>query len=66
MSEFIFEDIMSPGIILSNKLNLSGIIKYYPDYLHVDQIMDLTINDKLDPSDLPIRNAITYKTNSLG
>lgn len=53
MEGIIFEDIMSPGVILSNCIELPECNKYYPDYLQVDQMINLSINDKLDPSNLP-------------
>lgn len=63
MEELIFEDIMSPGIILSNCIKVSGIKKYYPDYLQVGQVINLSINDKLNPSNLPHNTALVYNTN---
>ncbi len=39
MEERIFGDITSPGVILSNCMDLSGIKKHYPDYLQVDQML---------------------------
>ena len=63
MEELIFEDIMSPGVILSNYLEFSSIKKYYPDYLQIDQVINLSINDKLNPSNLPHNAALVYNTN---
>ena len=63
MKDIIFEDIMEPGIILSNSIELSGIKKYYPDYLQVDQVINLSLSDKLDPSNLPEKSALVYNTN---
>ena len=63
MEGLIFEDIMSPGIILSNCIEFSGIKKYYPDYLQVNQVINLSINDKLNPSNLPEKTALVYNTN---
>ena len=63
MKDLIFEDIMSPGIILSNCIEFSGIKKYYPDYLQVNQVINLSINDKLNPSNLPEKTALVYNTN---
>lgn len=63
MGDIIFEDIMEPGVILSNSLELSGITKYYPDYLTVDQMINLSINDKLDHSNLHEKSALVYNTN---
>lgn len=59
----IFEDAMYPGIKLSNAIDMSGYIKYYPDYLQIDRIMTLTINDKLNPSVLPPKCVFIYETN---
>ena len=50
MEEVFFEDI----IIFK---------KYYPDFLQVEQIINLSINDKLDPYNLPGNTALVYKTN---
>ncbi len=63
MEELIFEDIMFPGVILSNCIELSGMKKYYPDYLQVDWVINLSINDKLTPSNLPENSALVYNTN---
>jgi len=63
MKKNIFEDIMSPGVVLSNCVELPECRKYYPDYLQVDQIIYLTIEDKLNPSNLPRNAALVYKTN---
>lgn len=63
MEELIFEDIMEPGVILSNSIELSGITKYYPDYLQTHQVINLTLNDKLDSSNLPEKSALVYNTN---
>ncbi|MBD5522611.1 MAG: hypothetical protein HDR03_15545 [Lachnospiraceae bacterium] len=63
MEALIFEDIMSPGVILSNCIELSGTHKYYPDYLQVDQVIILTLSDKLVPSNLPKRSALVYNIN---
>lgn len=52
MDEIIFEDIMSPGVQLSNCIEFSG-IKKYPEYLQVEKMVNLSISDKLDPSNLP-------------
>lgn len=65
MDELIFEDIMSPGVILSNCIDLSGIKKYYPDYLLVDQVINLSLNDKVNPSNLPQNTVLVYNTNYL-
>lgn len=63
MEEIIFEDIMSRGVILSNYIELPECKKHYPDYLQVDQMINLSINDKLAPSNLPKNTALVYKTN---
>ncbi len=63
MEEIIFEDIMCPGVILSKCIELPECKKYYPDYLQVDQMINLSINDKIDPSNLPRNTALVYKTN---
>ncbi len=63
MDKLIFEDIMDSGIILSNCIEFSEIKKYYPDYLQVDQIINLSISDKLNPSNLPHNTAFMYNTN---
>lgn len=63
MEEIIFEDIMSPGIKLSHFIELSGVKKYYPDYLQVNQVINLSIDDKLNPSDLPQKSILIYNTN---
>lgn len=63
MDELIFEDIMSPGVILSNCIDLSGIKKYYPGYLLVDQVINLSLNDKVNPSNLPQNTVLVYNTN---
>mgnify|MGYP001076419168 FL=1 len=63
MEELIFEDIMSPGVILSYCIDLSSIKKYYPDYLQVDQVINLSLDDKLNPSNLPQNTALVYNTN---
>lgn len=63
MEELIFEDIMSLGIVLSNCIELSSIKKYYPDYLQVDQLINLSLSDKLNPSNLPHNTALVYNTN---
>lgn len=63
MDEIIFEDIMSPGVQLSNCIELSGIKKYYPEYLQVEKVVNLSISDKLNPSNLPRKCALVYKTN---
>lgn len=63
MEEVIFEDIMSPGVILSNCIELPGYKKYYPNFLQVGQIINLSINNKLDPSNLSGNTAFVYKTN---
>ncbi len=54
---------MFPGVILSNYIELLECKKYYPDYLQVDQMINLSINDKLDPSNLQKNTALVYKTN---
>lgn len=63
METLIFEDIISLGVILSNSIELSGIKKYYPDYLQVDQVINLSISDELNPSDPPKKSALVYNTN---
>ena len=64
MDEIIFEDIMSPGVQLSNCIEFSGIKKYYPEYLQVEKMVNLSISDKLDPSNLPRKSALVYKPKS--
>lgn len=63
MKRLIFEDIMYPGVILSNSIELSGLKKYYPDYLQVDQVINLSLSDKLNSSNLPKKSALVYNTN---
>lgn len=63
MEELIFEDIMSPGIILSNCIELSGSKKGYPDYLQIEQVVKLSLEDRLDPSNLSKKSAFIYHTN---
>lgn len=63
MEDIIFENIMEPGVVLSNSIELSGINKYFPDYLQADQVINLSLSDKLDPSNLPEKSALVYNTN---
>lgn len=63
MYETIFDDIMSPGVELSNYIEFSGYTKYYPDYLKVEQIINLTIDDKVNPSNLLKNAAFVYQSN---
>ena len=51
------------GVILSNSIELSGLKKYYPDYLQVDQVINLSLSDKLNSSNLPKKSALVYNTN---
>lgn len=54
---------MSPGIILSNCIELSGSKKGYPDYLQIEQVVKLSLEDRLDPSNLSKKSAFIYHTN---
>ena len=63
MTQTIFADIMTPGITLSNCIELSGVKKYYPDYLQVNQVINLSVDNKLKPSNLPKKSVLIYKTN---
>ena len=54
----IFEDVMDPGITL---YELKGF--WIPDYLIIDAVVDLTIDDHLDPSRLAPSTLYVYNDN---
>ena len=64
-AETAFRDNMDPGVILSNRLTLpSGATVAYPDYLEVDEVRTLSLEDRVDPAALPTQCALIYGDNA--
>lgn len=63
-AETAFSGNMDSGVLLSNLLTLpSGITVAFPDYLMVDEVKMLVLEDSLDPVELPARCALVYGDN---
>ena len=58
----IFDDVMEPGIDLI-EMRLNDTVWRIPDYLSVNGILRLSINDKVNPANLPPSTAIIYNRN---